>query len=269
MSNLYAFQPLKVPAPIVLLTDFGLQDSYVGVMKGVIASICPTVPCLDLTHGIPPQQVVAASLCLSQAHAYFPDGSIFLCVVDPGVGSQRRAIAVECDRSFYVGPDNGLGSGLWRDQGIKQCVQLTNSPYWRTPNPSETFHGRDIFAPVAAHIANGVDLAQLGNPLDAADLVQLPAAPLSVTADAITGVIVHSDHFGNLISNIPASLLTPACHVYYQDRRLPWGQCYADQAPGQPLALIGSHGFLEIAVNGGNAQAFFHSQIGDRLVIRR
>ncbi|MEB3160909.1 MAG: SAM-dependent chlorinase/fluorinase [Synechocystis sp.] len=259
----------KVPAPIVLLSDFGDQDSYVGVMKGVIATLCPWVRCLDLTHAIPSQQVRSGSFCLQQASAYFPPGSIFLCVVDPEVGSQRRAISVECDRYIYVGPDNGLGWGLWRDREIKRCVELTNPDYWWNRDPSRTFHGRDIFAPVAAHLARGIDLSQLGQTLDPASLVSLPASPLTVTRETIAGTIDYIDRFGNLISNIAAPLMPENCTIIYHDCPIPWGQTYADRPPGQVLALIGSHGFLEIAVNGGNAQAQFNALIGDRLTVIR
>ncbi|MFN9173802.1 MAG: S-adenosyl-l-methionine hydroxide adenosyltransferase family protein [Synechocystis sp.] len=259
--------PQKVPAPVVLLTDFGLQDSYVGVMKGVIATICPPVHCLDLTHAIPPQQVKASSICLGQAYAYFPRGSIFLCVVDPGVGGQRRAIAVECDHCVYVGPDNGLGTELWQHQTIKRCVELTNPDYWRSATISATFQGRDIFAPVAAHLANGVDLRHFGQSFNPASLVELSPSPLTITAETITGTIDYIDQFGNLISNIAAALVPEACTIHYQNRSIPWVKTYSDHPPGSILALIGSHGFLEIAVNSGNAQTVLKAKIGDRLMV--
>jgi S-adenosylmethionine hydrolase len=259
----------KVPAPIVLLTDFGSQDSYVGVMKGVIATICPRVRCIDLTHAIPPQQVRVGRFCLQQAYGYFPPGSIFLCVVDPGVGSQRRAIAVDCGQAIYVGPDNGLGTALWQQQAVHHCVALTNADYWWGGDVSRTFHGRDIFAPVAAHLANGIDIKQLGRPLDPASLVTLPTSPLTVTPEQITGSIDYIDRFGNLISNIPAALLSANDQVIYHNQIFPLGQTYNDYPPGHVFALIGSHGFLEIVMNGGNAQAQLQAQIGDRLGVVR
>lgn len=269
MDNCVDQSSPKVPAPIVLLTDFGLQDSYVGIMKGVIATICPQVHCIDLTHAIPPQQVHLGSLCLKQAHGYFPPGSIFLGVVDPGVGSQRRAIAVDCGQAIYVGPDNGLGTGLWQERGIKRCVALTNADYWWEREVSRTFHGRDIFAPVAAYLANGVEFEQLGSPLDPASLISLPPSPLTITPERITGTIDYIDHFGNLISNIPAALVSAQDRVVYQNQSFPLGNTYNDVPPGTVLALMGSHGFVEIAVNGGHAQARLNAQIGDRLGVIR
>ena len=174
---------------------------------------------------------------------------------------------MECDHCFYVGPDNGLGTGLWQHQIIKHCVELTNPDYWRSATISATFHGRDIFAPVAAHLANGVDLRQLGQSFNEASLVQLPPSPLTITSEMITGSIDYIDQFGNLISNIAAALVPDTYAIYYQNQLLPWAKTYNDQPQGHVLALIGSHGFLEIAVNGGNAQTVLNAQIGDRLMV--
>ena len=157
---------------ITLLSDFGDRDVYVGVIKGVIAQINPKVAIVDLTHQIPPQNIAAARFCLMNAYAYFPVGTVHVAVVDPGVGSRRRAIAVEFAQGFLVGPDNGIFSGVLSQSPAIAAVELTNLNYWRTPKPSKTFHGRDIFAPVGANLASGVPLKQLGQEIDPATLVQ-------------------------------------------------------------------------------------------------
>jgi S-adenosylmethionine hydrolase len=140
---------------ITLLTDFGLQDPYGGVMKGAIATLAPTATVIDLTHQIPPQDVAAARFALMSAFPYFPSGTVHTVVVDPGVGTARRAIAIATEASYLVGPDNGVFSGVLTQTTVRAAVALTNPRYWRTPDPSQTFHGRDIFAPVAAHLALG------------------------------------------------------------------------------------------------------------------
>ena len=156
---------------ITLLTDFGDRDIYVGVMKGAIAKINPQLKIIDLTHQIPPQNLLAARFALSNAYPYFPSGTVHIAVVDPGVGSSRRGVAVELKGGYVVCPDNGLCSGIL--DGAIAAVELNNSQYWRVSDPSYTFHGRDIFAPVGAHLANGVSLEELGREIDLASLVKL------------------------------------------------------------------------------------------------
>ncbi len=151
---------------VTLLTDFGLSDVYVGVMKGVITQINPRLRVVDLTHQIPPQNITAARFSLMNAYPYFPKGTVHVAVVDPGVGSHRRAIAIQLDSGFLVGPDNGLFSGVLSQTKVIAVVELTNPEYWQTSAPSQTFHGRDIFAPVGAHLASGVPLKQLGETID-------------------------------------------------------------------------------------------------------
>ena len=153
---------------ITLLTDFGLSDVYVGVMKGTIAQINPQLKVIDITHQIPSQNIAAARFCLMTAFAYFPPGTVHVAVVDPGVGSKRRPVAIKCANCFLVGPDNGLFSGVLSRESARSSVELTNSQYWRTPQPSSTFHGRDIFAAAGAHLANGVALEDLGEAIDPA-----------------------------------------------------------------------------------------------------
>ncbi|MEW6497594.1 MAG: SAM-dependent chlorinase/fluorinase [Cyanobacteriota bacterium] len=240
---------------ITLLTDFGLKDVYVGVMKGIIAQINPQLTVVDLTHQIPPQNIAAARFNLINAYPYFPTGTVHIAVVDPGVGSHRRGIALQLDESFLVGPDNGLFSGVLNQTQVAAAVELTNPEYWRTPTPSTTFHGRDIFAPVGAHLASGVAIAQLGKSIDPNTLVQLALPEPTLTTSGIAGCIQYIDHFGNLVTNIPGTEVQGKIwSVAIGDRTITSSQTYSDRPLGEAVALIGSHGWVEIAVNGGSAQ---------------
>lgn len=255
------------PQILTLLTDFGLSDAYVGVMKGTIAQVNPKLTVIDLTHQIPPQNIALARFALMSAFPYFPIGTVHVAVVDPGVGSSRRAIAVAVgpDRQqpigFLVGPDNGLFSGVLSQHPVIAAVELTHPQYWRTAHLSQTFHGRDLFAPVGAHLASGVALADLGDSIDPDSLTQL-ALP-DCTAEewpqdrySITGYLQAIDHFGNLITNIPGDRVAGKnWHVIVNHTTIPGQQTYSDQPIGALVALIGSHGWVEIAVNGGNAEA--------------
>lgn len=240
---------------LTLLSDFGDHDVYVGVIKGVIAQTNPQIRVIDLTHQIPPQNIAAARFCLMNAYPYFPVGTVHLAVVDPGVGSRRKAIAIELAQGYLVGPDNGIFSGVLSQNPAISAVELTNLNYWRTPQPSSTFHGRDIFAPVAAHLASGVSLQQLGQEIDPATLVNLDIEECQQTATGITGCIQYIDHFGNLVSNIPASYVQGKTWCVQASRlRIPGCATYSDVEVGDAIALVGSHGWVEIAINSGNAQ---------------
>ncbi|MBK1987839.1 SAM-dependent chlorinase/fluorinase [Sphaerospermopsis aphanizomenoides BCCUSP55] len=240
---------------LTLLSDFGDHDVYVGVMKGVIAQINPNLLLIDLTHQIPPQNIPAARFCLMNSYAYFPMGTVHLAVVDPGVGSQRRAIALKLAQGYLVGPDNGIFSGIISQNPVIAAVELTNTNYWRTPQPSSTFHGRDIFAPVAAHLASGVNLQELGREINPETLVKLNIGECYLTNTGVAGCIQYIDHFGNLVSNIPGSYVQgKTWGVEVQGLTIPGCATYSDVKAGEALALIGSHGWVEIAVNGGNAQ---------------
>ncbi len=254
---------------LTLLTDFGLQDIYVGVMKGAIAHINPALTVIDLTHQIPPQDVVAARFNLLTAVPYFPDGTVHVAVVDPGVGGSRQAIAIQFQQGFLVGPNNGIFSGVLERYSPIAAVELTQSRYWRTPNPSRTFHGRDVFATVGAHVASGVPLFELGEAIALETLVNLPL-PLCEDQDgAIAGCIQYIDHFGNLITNVPAERVEGAnWSVELGFDSIPKTATYADAPLGGLLSLIGSHGWLEIAVNGGSAQAQLQVTIGHPLQVR-
>ncbi|PSB27147.1 SAM hydrolase/SAM-dependent halogenase family protein [Stenomitos frigidus] len=270
---------------LTLLSDFGLSDGYVGIMKGAIARVNATLTVIDLTHQIPPQNIALASFTLMTAYAYFPPGTVHVAVVDPGVGSTRRAIAVAVGEdaahptAYLVGPDNGLFSGVLAAHTVITAIALTQPQYWCTPKPSATFHGRDIFAPVGAHLASGVPLNQLGQRVAPETLVTLDLPPCYLyeepvelpQADAvlkqdtaaiaphgykIEGYVQAIDHFGNLITNIPGvQVFGNQWSVLIDHTTLPGKETYSDSQPGDLLALVGSHGWIEIAVNGSSAQA--------------
>lgn len=254
--------------PIALITDFGTQDSYVGVMKGVIATLAPTAQLIDITHDLPPQDLSAARFTLLCAYPYLPPGSIFLVVVDPGVGTSRRAIALQTCQGFFVGPDNGVLSGVLENESILAAVELTNPKVWRVPHPSDTFHGRDIFAPVAAHLANGISLGALGPSVDPQSLIRLPLSSPVVTTTGWAGAVQYIDRFGNAATNIPASAVDSGpWALTLGQTTLPGAKTYGKVAPGAALALVGSHGFVEIAVNQGSAQQMLALKVGDRILI--
>ncbi|EAM52011.1 SAM hydrolase/SAM-dependent halogenase family protein [Crocosphaera watsonii WH 8501] len=260
-------KPSKTKA-IAVLTDFGLEDSYVGIMKGVMATINPNIPIIDLTHKIAPQQIWAARFCLMNAYPYFPRDTVFLAVVDPGVGSKRRSVAIKCSQGYLVGPDNGLFSGILAEDTALKAVSLTNTDYWRIPDPSLTFHGRDIFAPVAAYLASGVALEALGESIPINSLVAFPLEFPQVTQKKIEGSIQYIDHFGNLITNISSLLVRDKnWSIKVDDKVIKSGLTYSDVAPREMITLIGSHGWVEIAMNGGNAQEELDLEWGSDITV--
>ncbi len=241
-------------AIITLLSDFGGCDAYAGIMKGVILGICPDARIVDLTHDIPPQDVLAGAFQLSTALAYFPPGSIHVAVVDPGVGTDRRAIAVKTADHILIAPDNGILTLALRRTPALACYCLDRSRF-KLPELSRTFHGRDVFAPIAAHLAAGRSLRQVGAPVS-----HIETMTLATTRDredgGLEGQVLHIDHFGNAITNIEASQvngLTVEVEVHARDLKLSTvSSTYGDVERNAPLALIGSHGFLELAVREGS-----------------
>jgi len=252
---------------ITLTTDFGLKDPYVGVMKGVLLAICPEARLVDLAHDLPPGNVEQAAFALLLARPYFPPGTVHLAVVDPGVGTERALVAIRTPDHFLVGPDNGLFSYFLEEARDWEARRLENKDLF-LPEISRTFHGRDILAPAAAHLARGFDFSRVGPP--APDLVRLPALAPRVTPETATGRVVYVDRFGNLITNIPNRLC--------QDRPLVLiagpvaleglARAYADVPPGRYLALPGSAGFLEIARNQGRAEQPEILTMGTEVVVR-
>ncbi len=249
---------------VALLTDFGTRDTYVAQMHGVIASRDPSLRVIDVTHAIPPQAVLAGAYALDDAVEAFPPGTIFVGVVDPGVGSQRRAIAAEIGSWRFVGPDNGLVTVLLDRFSLGVAVELRNPAFHRHPR-SSTFHGRDIFAPVAAAWATGTPVAAFGPPVTT-PLVRLDhATPVLSTNESrqiLSGVVLDADHFGNVRSNIhrhqlPSSAIGQGLVALDGVTIGPIANCYADVAPGEVLALFGSNNRLEIAVGQGSAAVRF------------
>lgn len=252
---------------ITLTTDFGLQDGYVGAMQGVILSICPTATIIHLSHHIPPQEVHAAAFVLYQAFGFYPPQTVHCAVVDPGVGSRRRAVAVRTNCGIFVGPDNGVFSLVTTAEGInvQEAVTLTN-PDYQLPAISATFHGRDIFAPAAAHIARGVPLCEFGP--SAINLVQLDAAAGSKqTGPSKAGRISHIDRFGNLILDLTASDIENTEEVTFKigDQVIKsLSYTFTDVPMNQLLAYLGStRGHVEIAVRNGNAAQRLGVKVGD------
>lgn len=225
---------------VALLTDFGLSDPYVGILKGVVAGIAPDAPILDVTHGVPPQDVRVGALFLEAAWPYFPEGTVFVCVVDPGVGTPRRPLVASCAGRLFVGPDNGLLSLLPGAIYRELCAP------WGLPSRSRTFHGRDLFAPAAARLAAGADVADAGPVV--ADVVRLA---LPAPADGL-GEVLWVDTYGNAVTNLPGR---DAGEVEVAGCRLPVVHAYGEVPPGTAVALTGSTGRLEVAVREGSAAA--------------
>ena len=259
--------------PIVtLLTDFGDRDGYVAQMKGVMLSILPTINFVDISHHVPPQNVLIGALLLRNTFPTFPDGTIHLAVVDPGVGTDRRVVAVQVGQHWLVGPDNGLLSLVAVVEKIDRAVAIENSAIWRHP-VSRTFHGRDIMAPAAAHLAKGAELAELGPPID--ELVRLqPPEPIR-QAGKLVGQILCVDHFGNIMLSLPAqndyfgardkSLVTFSSGGV--EFSLPFVETYSDVPPGQLMLLEGSQGFLEIAARDGAANQMLRLREGAQITL--
>ena len=253
-------------AVITLTTDFGLHDAYVAAMKGAMLAVAPDVSLVDVSHQILPQDVASGAYILSSAYRYFPAGTVHLAVVDPGVGSARRAIVVETPDYRFVGPDNGLFSGVFQREGKWNVVEIRNAAFFRSA-VSPTFHGRDIFGPVAAHLCNGVPVAKLGPPVT--DPIRLDIWTIQERDDVVVGRIVHVDRFGNAISNVDrrrvgdGELRVRVGDIVFE------GICrtYTDVPAGEALVLFGSEDTLEVAINGGNAARKLGLRRGDRVSV--
>ena len=247
------------PPVITLTTDFGLRDTYVGQMKGVILSIAPAARIVDLTHEIPPHDVMAGALAIASATNAFAPGTIHVGVVDPGVGTDRAAIAVRTECGIYVGPDNGLFTSVLGAHAVCSAVSLTHTAYHR-PVVSRTFHGRDIFAPVAGHLAMGTPLARMGEPITTPLLLEIPTPCRTPHGLELRVLVI--DRFGNLTTNLDSSGLDA---FRSQSGDAPFTvdiagrsitsiqQTFGDVAPGKLVCYFGSSGRLEIAVRDGNA----------------
>jgi S-adenosylmethionine hydrolase len=268
---------------ITLLTDFGVQDEYVGVMKGVIAGINPEARIVDISHHIVPQDIVHGAFILAAAYSYFPAGTVHVAIVDPGVGGARRILAVECGEHRFVAPDNGLLERVLAQQSVTAAVSVTD-PRFFLEQVSCTFHGRDIFAPVAAHLAFGLPLNELGRSVDRHTMITgvVPRYRFS-SASSLEGTVVAVDHFGNLMTNIDAAAINRLTRgadrknrtghnkmvIEISGKRIDGIVLSYDRVPEHiPLAIIGSRGLLEISVNCGSARQILNAGRGDGVRVR-
>ena len=256
---------------ITLTTDFGLRDGYAGVVKGVIWKITPEVQIADISHQISPQDVMEGALTLGRAAAYFPEGTIHVGVVDPGVGTERRAIAARFGSQYFVGPDNGLFTVLLeraeRKHEAVDVIHLNQTQFW-LPSISNVFHGRDIFAPCAAHLAQGVPLENMGTPIQDPQRLELPVPQR--LAGGWQGQVISIDHFGNLLTNLEKDLLASLETVKIRYKN--WTinglmRTFGDGKPGQFVALIDSSDHLSLNVVNGSAAEQFQARVGDEVEI--
>ncbi len=258
---------------VALLTDFGLRDHYVGAMKGAILAACPEATLVDVTHDVPAHDVAAGALALDAAYRHFPPGTVFVAVVDPGVGSERRPIAVGAGRWLFVGPDNGLFTFVLESHPSAR-VHLLASPLLQRSPLSPVFHGRDLFGPAAGRLARGLPLEEVGPAI--ADPVRLPLPSKTRTADAWEGEVIHVDRFGNLTTNLLEADLEAlsgrgreGLEITLGADTIPLVRSYSDVEAGRLCALVGSSGRLEIAVNRGRADARPGAAPGARVRVRR
>jgi S-adenosylmethionine hydrolase len=254
---------------ITLTTDFGLKDPYAAEMKAAILSICPNAVIVDITHEVAKFNTRMGAYVLASAAPYFPKNSVHVAVVDPGVGTQRRPIVIQTSKGFFVGPDNGLLVLAAEKQGIMRVHELTN-PRFMLPEVSNTFHGRDIFAPAASHLLNGVKPAEFGPEIREA--VKPEFANVTRRNGMLVGEVLHVDGFGNIITNINEKEVAQShvkgavsVELTSYKLKLKLGKAYGEAEPRKPLALIGSHNFLEIALNQGNAAEKFKTKPGDKI----
>jgi S-adenosyl-L-methionine hydrolase (adenosine-forming) len=261
---------------ITLTTDFGLSDPYAGVMKGVILGINPRAIIVDFTHQIEPQNILQAGLVVKNSYPYFSKGTIHVLVVDPGVGTERRIVSIQTDDQIFLAPDNGVLTVILEDLQKCRAYEISDTRFFLN-KVSNTFHGRDIFAPVAGHLSAGRGLHEMGQPIHVQNLVQLAVSKPSLDGHlTISGSIVSIDHFGNLITNIDQNFFD---HTYSEDvrNRLRFrikdkiiqgiSLNYQSVKIKKPLVLFDSNGFLEISVNSGNAAMYFQARSGDRVWI--
>ena len=252
---------------ITLTTDFGDSGGYTAAMKGVILGICPDVQITDISHNIRPQNVIEAAIVIASTTPYFPQNTIHVAVVDPGVGTCRKPLLIVTPSYFCIGPDNGIFSLLtskYEDQSSVDVFELDRERFWRHP-VSHTFHGRDIFAPIAAHLALGIEPEVLGSPIENFESLSLPS-PV-VREGLVLGKIVYIDHFGNLISNIKSDEANYTNVIEIAGHVINGIETSYASSPGL-LAIIGSHGNLEVAWNLGNAANRIGARLGTPILLR-
>ena len=250
---------------IALITDFGTRDHFVAAMKGTIVSIDPSATIVDITHEIDPQNVREAAFSLAACYRDFPVGTVFVAVVDPGVGSDRRGIAAASGGHYFVGPDNGALSFALKDEA--KVVELNRSEYF-AERVSNTFHGRDIFAPVAAHISKGIWLEEFGPVIHDAVILNYPK-PIE-SGDSIAGEIIHIDRFGNLITNLTRDRLPEKFRIELGGHIISkHGGSYSEAARGEIITIVGSSEYIEIAANLASAEQLTNAKVGQSIRLVR
>lgn len=258
---------------ITLTTDFGYRDGFVGTVKGVILGIVPDVQLVDLTHSISPQNIMEGAMVLWRAAPFFPPGTVHLAVVDPGVGTLRRPLAASIGYQFFVGPDNGLFTPLMEEaekRGEDSIFINVNNPKYFLPKVSYTFHGRDIFGPVAAHLAKGVKLEVLGDRI--MDPVRIKIPKPEITTEGWIAHITVVDVFGNLTTDLPAKDVTDRGKVEFKiSGKTVHGlvESYGIKHPGDLIALVDSEDFIELAVVNGSAAQTLNAKVGDHVVVKK
>jgi S-adenosylmethionine hydrolase len=259
---------------IALLTDFGVDDPYVGVMKGVILSINPNAVIVDITHSVGKYQVLQGALILRSCYRYFPKGTIFTVVVDPGVGSVRRAIAIRTSSYVFIGPDNGVLTPAAFDDGIIDVYEVRK---YTLPAVSRTFHGRDVFAPVAAYISKGGLIEDIGGRVSVDSITTIEVSGAEVHNGEIIGKVVYIDSFGNAVTNIHPNNLRSLgidegelvnVEVNRVQYRIPWVKAYSDVKQGELLIITNSFNYIELSVNQGNASKTLKLEIGSEIVVK-
>lgn len=257
---------------ITMLTDFGTKDHYVSAMKGVILSINPKCLLIDISHEVRKQDVREGAFILGNAFSYFPKGTIHLAVIDPGVGSERKPILIRTENYFFIGPDNGLFTIAAMKDRVRKVIQLINKRYFLS-NISSTFHGRDIFAPVAGYLSLGIKPDVFGKEID--KWVKLDFSEPNIKGDKLLGEIIHIDSFGNLISNIDHERFLKFINAHsfsikVKNRKVSHiKHGYWEGRDKELIALFGSGGYLEIAVKDGNAKSILNAKKGDSIIVER
>jgi S-adenosylmethionine hydrolase len=259
---------------IALLTDFGVKDPYVGVMKGIILSIDPNAVIIDVTHGVGKYQVLQGALILKSCYKYFPKGTIFTVVVDPGVGSVRRAIIIRASNYVFIGPDNGVLTPAAFDDGVVDVYEIKK---YLLPVVSRTFHGRDIFAPAAAYISKGGLIKDIGEEIDVNGIVTVEIGGAEVRDGEVVGRVIYIDSFGNAVTNIhPNNLRSLSIdegdlvnvEVNGVQYKIPWVKAYSDVKQGKLLIITNSFNYIELSVNQGNASKTLRLKVGSEVVVK-
>lgn len=260
-------------AIITLTSDFGYKDPFIGIMKGVILSINPLAAVVDITHGIKPQNVLEAAFAIETGFKSFPHKTIHIVVVDPGVGSSRRPILVANDYHYFIGPDNGVFSRIYSSSESFSVINVTAEHYF-LPQRSSTFHGRDIFAPVAAWLSKGIDISKFGDRIYKYTELSIPV-PASPSPKVIEGEVIYIDHFGNATTNITAQLiddlaannLNSNLNVLLKNRTAPLKKYYSETGDKELYSLINSFGYLEFFVNSAHSSSVFDIKVGEKAVV--